>query len=517
MKEKIQNVPIPVFPKPQKMKGHTKIILTDKKTGKQEVYEDDNMVTNALSKMFENCGLMNYPNADRDNYIPQLLGGIMGFDTALTEDPDNIYTPAGVEMIFNGSTLNTTDAGYSELGIYMADESGWNADHTAYTFVYEFMTTRGNCKTGHPISCVCLTGREYGLAGEGNSVSEQTRSSKVNITTLQGTQTTWSGYAGYVFKIDFTNSCCYALDLSERAVSGTEGKVTLRKYNVPINELRIDCTSSSPALLEETVISLASDSDFINSTSVLLAQQCNDKLIVWDMPTRNDSSYYVENRRWGSEFTQHLWIFNADGTYTKKTVPNNTGASNLSGIGAAYFLGDKWCIFPKVYSPQSPNYAYYQERTDSRVIYLWNRTDDTMTQLSNPYGAECVNLANITHNNIDYWNNVWGIPWNMYHGVDGKAYIFKASTGDTSLAHVIDCENETIYPTNFYNVSTSSRYPVTGAITTTRGGVNLLRDQCYIATINNLQTPIMKDASKTMRVIYTITFEPEEEGTSTSN
>ena len=110
MKEKIQNVPIPVFPKPQKIKGHTKIILTDKKAGKQKIYEDDNMVTNALSKMFENCGLMNYPNADRDNYIPQLLGGIMGFDTTLTEDPDNIYTPAGVEMIFNGSTLNTTDA-----------------------------------------------------------------------------------------------------------------------------------------------------------------------------------------------------------------------------------------------------------------------------------------------------------------------------------------------------------------------------------------------------------------------
>ena len=33
------------------LKGHTKIVLTDVKTGKQEVHEEDNLITNAINKI----------------------------------------------------------------------------------------------------------------------------------------------------------------------------------------------------------------------------------------------------------------------------------------------------------------------------------------------------------------------------------------------------------------------------------------------------------------------------------
>jgi hypothetical protein len=39
----------------------------------------------------------------------------------------------------------------------------------------------------------------------------------------------------------------------------------------------------------------------------------------------------------------------------------------------------------------------------------------------------------------------------------------------------------------------------------------MYRDQSYIATINNLAEPVAKDNSKTMKVVYRISFNEEEE------
>ena len=512
MKDNIQTISTPTFPKPKKIKGHTTIILTDPKTGKQEIHEDDNMVTNALSKMFENCGLMNYPNTDRDNLVPQLLGGIMGFDTAITESADTIFSPAGAEMIFNGSILNSQiDANVTELGQYVAQGSGWQEDGS-YVLTFDYTMEQANCKTGHPISCVCLTGREYGLIGEGNSLSGLVRAAgKIGITNLQGSQTSWSGYVGNVFKIDFENSCCYALDLTNRA----EGTLTLRKYNVPITEYRMNSTSSSPVVLDTIEIDISSDTDLTSTTQVYITQSCAEKCLVWDMPLRTDSGY-GPNKYWGQNFTQHLWTVTSDGTITKETITNATGNSELQGLGAAYFLGDNWCIFPQTLTVPSPNYAYWQQRTNTAKVYLWDRVNDTMVEIDNPYGSLVVNSSNISSGTIDYWNNVSQF-WCMVHCVDGKAQIVNAypSTGTMDTGYVIDCVNETIYPTNTgSNYNLSPRYPVHNLITHNNGGVNLYRNQCYIATVNNLATPIMKDATRTMRVIYRLTFIDEEEGTS---
>lgn len=45
-----------------KLMGTTKIELTDVKTGEKEVYENHNMVTNALTDIFRPLGLSNRPN-----------------------------------------------------------------------------------------------------------------------------------------------------------------------------------------------------------------------------------------------------------------------------------------------------------------------------------------------------------------------------------------------------------------------------------------------------------------------
>ncbi len=66
-----------------------------------------------------------------------------------------------------------------------------------------------------------------------------------------------------------------------------------------------------------------------------------------------------------------------------------------------------------------------------------------------------------------------------------------------------------VYPTNASNSTVGNLEPVDKLIR--HVGANLYRDQGYIATINNLSTPVVKDNTRTMRVIYRLTFEEEEE------
>ena len=502
-KDVIKSTPVSTAPKPMKIHGHTTIILTDK-DGNESMVEDDNMQTNALEEYFRNCGFMNYPNANLSELVPQLLGGIMGLDTALSEDATVITVPAGVEMVFNGSILSSSvDPNALELGQYVESQSGWQ-DDGSYVETYDYSMEQGNCKHGKSIACVCLTGREYGLAGEGNSKSLGVRSSKVGITNLQGTMTSFGGYAGTIFGHDLENSICYGLDLSTR----TDGTLTLRKYNIPVSNLNLKGTPSVPFCYEETEIDISSDADLTSSTQVYLTQACAGKCLIWDMPLRTDSSY-GPNKVWGTDFTQHLWTVETDGTITKETVLNTTGVSGMQGLGAAFFLSDDWCIFPKTYTQQSPSYAWWQQLTTTAKIYLWDRVNDTMVEIDNPYGTAVRNSTNISSGTIDYWNNVPSAGWVLHHCVDGKAYIVTADYNGTSF--VVDCVNETLYPTNANYVSMSSQFPITGLITQNGNSVNLCRSQAYIATINNLATPVVKDNTRTMRVIYRLTFEEEEE------
>ena len=84
------------------IKGTTKIELTDVKTGKVETYENHNMITNALTDIFKPLGLSNRPSRYFSDFVPyyeKLLGGILCFDTAIEENPDNYYPPANANLI----------------------------------------------------------------------------------------------------------------------------------------------------------------------------------------------------------------------------------------------------------------------------------------------------------------------------------------------------------------------------------------------------------------------------------
>ena len=123
------------------LKGKTQIILTDVNTGKQEVYEDKNLVTNALDKIINIEMAMNHP---LDSYMlpiaTRALGGLMLFDGTLTEDPANIHFPAEAHLVgYAGQDVNTND---KFRGSYNAIESGRTDE--GYVSVWDFGTGQAN-------------------------------------------------------------------------------------------------------------------------------------------------------------------------------------------------------------------------------------------------------------------------------------------------------------------------------------------------------------------------------------
>ena len=510
LKSNCKPVPINMGFKIPKMHGHMYITLRNVKTGEVEEYHEDNLITNAILWHFANCGMMNYPNVDLTQLVPTLMGGIMCFDDTLYEDANNIYPGGGVKMIANatqGFTSNVDgEQGTATANTAETTYNGWQADGS-YTHTYEWNTGQGN----GTINCVCLAEKNYSWAGEGNSTSLRRHTTKTNTTNLCGNASSYSGIPGQVFKINMTDSTCYSFAIETRT-DQEEQEYTcgvLRQYRLPISKLDLRGTPSAPVMLSEQEVTL--DADFLAeyASSNYFAYQPHymdddpEDLLIWNVQYKPSGLFSA----WGSGFTQYLWKLDAStGTLTKTTVTNTSG-DTLYGMAMAIFNGN-YCYFLKHEQEDWTGAAAgYHLRVYGTKIYVWNRTSGVMTPINNPYGAD-VDLGRIGNSDVTFTSyNKLRMGFALHHGEAGKII----TMGEYPVA--VDAVDSAVYPTNAttsYNTgSLGSLFDVSELIYTT--GLNLYRGQGYIASINNLEAPVVKTSEKTMKIVYRITFEEEEE------
>lgn len=162
------------------LKGTTKIELKDARTGAVTETEDHNVVTAALNKVLKSYGAFNnsiFNITDAETRImphwKNILGGILLFEDEIpyvqNEGQDGGYTetcwpPASAKMVANGSALfYSVYQKPKEIGIFNESESGIQADGSI-KFVYDWDTAHGN----GTIRCVCLTSCAGGYEGYGN-------------------------------------------------------------------------------------------------------------------------------------------------------------------------------------------------------------------------------------------------------------------------------------------------------------------------------------------------------------
>ena len=127
------------------MKGHVKIELFDHKTGKLRTTERDNMLTNALAYragIDSNDTIALYSN--ENSLIPlgtKGLGGLLMFDGPLVEDAGNIHFPMNVHLTGCAGRGNGNPAS-SLQGTIDSTASGYQ--NGTYTTVWNFLPSQGN-------------------------------------------------------------------------------------------------------------------------------------------------------------------------------------------------------------------------------------------------------------------------------------------------------------------------------------------------------------------------------------
>ena len=150
-----------------KLKGTMVMELTDTNTGDVETVTEENMVTNAVNDILGINPMATMYNAagEYDDQMiwnnemlpvcPNMIGGILLFPKAVTENADNIYLSSdNLPVAYASNDVNAT--ANTKRGSMNLTES--KALENGYRFVWEFTPSQGN----GTIAAVGLTSKHGG-------------------------------------------------------------------------------------------------------------------------------------------------------------------------------------------------------------------------------------------------------------------------------------------------------------------------------------------------------------------
>lgn len=497
MKDKIKATPICNTPKPLKIKEGRVTITLEDKHGKKTVV-DHNMMTDAMDELLADCGWLNRDNLPQDNLVPELLGGIMLFNDEIDDDPAPTYVPSGLNLVANGAVGTTNTGTPYELGSCsdIATETGWQSDGS-YLMTFRWDENHGN----GTIASVGLTQKQVGFAGCGNPSGDSKSGARIdNI--YNGTATPYvlrNGYAYHTARVSIKDSTAYCLDLSDIS----NGNITIEQYRIPTRKVNLKGSTTAPVLLDSTTITTEDSTLIAVLTAVNNGGEegwrsnyfdAYDHFWVWNAPTSSGDV-------WGTNYTQYLWDINVvSGTITTYTVLNTSG-DTLHGIFKPIFIGSTMAFVNGYF------HNYYSRDIDTSKIYQFtisNGAAGAITSISNTLGWTGSDTSATTHQYGACNGKVIVITtgrWFVYD-IDGTVYPINADATSQSLSKMQQTDCQCVMYENVYTY---------GSTIATFAAIQLRRTIDYLATVYNLQNPVTKDATKTMTVVYRLTFEEEEE------
>lgn len=473
------------------MRGHTKIELFNAETGKREaVYEKDNLVTNAVKYVLAFCNKINRVPSDWVfTLCTNALGGIMLFDDTLEEDPENIEFPSDAHIVgYSDRSLNTSNP---QRGSFNSLESFSTDD--GYTAVWDFGTSQAN----GTIKCVCLTSNFAGY----NPYLRYFRGDRYPIT-FRNSPTDPTSYK----PLRHDGTYMYYLH------SGNA-----RIYKSKFNPFKIDSVHNGVGIGNQMLEQVADVSSIPDG--------------LYDISPDRDVRYWHD----GEDGYLYVIWFNWS-TYDYSHRPYYSSGNRIS-ICKVKYEDDSYDIIEEevvtlagaslmeLYGGSgTTNYAYGVNATSNGYLY-WVGSDNKsiyIINLHNTADVQRIEVAGENESNIriqarlrpclkgdgimfgylfrkpndttDYTR--WGII--RHDGLITKS----AETGGPSydiydkkqFAKVCGVANGDYY---------SSPYTYSGEV---------VAMAAYLGTINNLPSPIVKTASQTMKVTYTLTDVEENNG-----
>ncbi len=468
------------------LKGKSVIELTNVHTGEKEVYEDTNLVTEAIADVLNTNiqGMMydspSFDGKSGDDWLlpvyERLTGGILLYQNAITEDPTIIYAPLDNPLIGYASSdaNNTAD---TKRGSRNLTES--KKVDNSYKYVWDFATSQAN----GTISCICLTNS---LAGKGTQVDSNyfvmlrgdTVKSGISDPDRHSYQDNQRPYIGDGFRMEmisvYNTTAAILRKIPEDYI---HAKLLQRTYSLIATDA-----------VEETSIELnhypywvsysggskdGTNAPYYNYDGVLtyLFHGADGN---WYGISRKDNQKYSSTSN-GVDYYYHdtyEWFLDTisagKGTTQKIILPANTQEIRTVGMSG------KWLMFAldnstTVYRLDTTNVANIEVVPDatynSSNSYTFNVDDDVV--INGWYylnGEPKLYVRNLVGN--DY------VSWGRKHLSRYKTYAYQ--------------EYYCHYSDYYFHKDLYLYTP-------------------YLATINNLATPVIKTADKTMKITYTLT------------
>lgn len=468
------------------LKGKSVIELTDVHTGRVEHYEDTNLVTEAVMDVL-NCNIRGmlynstgFNNSSGDNWMlpikKNIMGGILLYQNAIEEQADNIYAPMNNPLIGYASddANNTEDIrrGSRNLTESKVVDGG-------YRFVWDFATSQAN----GTISAICLSNT---LAGKGTQYDG-------NYMVRIGT---WSTNVNNIYEP-------YCLRDNKRIYIGEGYRLEMTTHNnstqATLRKIQDDYLHAT--LLDRPLTRMACEAS--EETSIELnhyPRYCHysgGRKDGTDEPYSNNSDiwnylYHGTDGKWyGLVRCENLKY-----SYT------SSGREYYDHVNYEWYMdcidGDK-CTTQKIVAPSGIR-EFYSFGMSGKWLMCYTETKVYRIDTTNVANIELV--PNITYNSSSIWTYIVDddIVINGWYFLDGEPKLYLQGTPDASRIE---------WGRN--QMSRYKTYAVREWMYRYSSDYDLYRELYlftpYLATINNLSSPVIKTADKTMKITYTITEE----------
>lgn len=437
--------------------GHTIFELKDVNTGIRDRVESDNVVTDGAESFINSRGYFN--NTFSNPFSNQAFGGLMLFDSTIPTTSK--FKPKGTKMIGNGAIGESYSGVVTEMGTYNTPESSRTS--SSVKMVWDFLTSQAN----GTIASVCLTSSRGGVIGYGNTQSGERKGDPRDLMMNSSTK---------LNTLDKPiNETCFFGNVAWTAenLSSADTTITLHKYNCPIfeNVYPFNSVLNTSEAVDVTVSCTA--------PGVTL------------YPLFGDHTLFLIPRGVtnGSSFTIYK-VDLATLALTTATYQNSTG----------------YTIFPAA-SGSLVSSMYVVMDDDTVIVTATSGTNAFILKLSDG-SWEDTGIA----------STIGSYTWLMRLTPTLVAQLVGASSG---YINVFDIQNKIAAPTNgmlsnpgsgSYQADFAYFSGVDGIIkrysgTSSSVGIWASPNPLRLTTINNLPSAVTKDATKTMKVTYTLTLE----------
>lgn len=494
------------------LKGTTRIELTNVKTGKTEVIEKHNLVTNAIPDLLTlnpdgylwTSGKF---GTDMNPICPNAIGGILLYENPLEEDPDKYYAPDTNPVI--GYSSNDVNSGTDvKRGSMNQTESGPLEDHSGYRFVFDFATSQAN----GTISALGLTSKWGGASGYGSLESYGN-----NVVSLSDAN------SGYIFK-----TLSYKIQGVHAKYEGIAGLTADRKYGVyalvagrkqiEVGKIRIPIDTVPLAVRTLPNEEALAETQVLNTTVFADTSVVSTGFRYYNFMDGGDGCI------WGFE---HAGCVNGNASapatlnWVKISKEDFSFEEGSMVVNAQLYGMGRYVS--ELYQYAYGDYEGYSIIHNGFLYCLnYSRTGIVKIELANPTNV------------IEMLHPEGRIIEPTISNNDGSATCLNVNGNTVYFANGY-IENDKIIPAKQANITSSSYAATTSYPRGLRDGKNtgirvgpfiikymvsvsgssvmvyrfVLLMAPYLATINNLEKPVQKTADKTMKITYILREEPE--------